>query len=174
MESRGFDLLSQPPLFYSILYPPFAECFLTKKENVYLKSSASGVTADQTCLEAFQELKLRKKLKYIIYKLSDNNSEIVVEEKAETATYDEFLEKLPKDDCRWAVYDFDFSTPDGERNKIVFYSWSPDDAKIKSKMLYSSSKDALRKTLNGVAFEVQGTDRDEVEYETVLEKVQRR
>jgi cofilin len=29
-------------------------------------------------------------------------------------------------------------------------------------MIYSSSKDALRKSLNGIALEVQGTDYDEV------------
>ncbi|KAG0350515.1 cofilin, partial [Gamsiella multidivaricata] len=137
-------------------------------------SSASGVQADPACLEAFQQLKLGKKLKYIVYKLSDDQKSIVVEKQAETATYDEFLKHLPENDCRWAVYDFDYSTADGDRNKIVFYTWAPDGAKIKSKMLYSSSKDALRRSLNGVAVEVQGTDADEVDHETVLEKVLRR
>lgn len=43
---------------------------------------------------------------------------------------------------------------------------SPDDAKIKNKMLYASSKDALRKTLVGIAAEIQGTDYSEVDHET--------
>ena len=68
-------------------------------------------------------MKIGRKLKFIIYKLSDDHKSIVVEKQAETATYDDFLETLPEDDCRWAVFDFDYSTPDGERNKIVFYSW---------------------------------------------------
>lgn len=38
-------------------------------------------------------------------------------------------------------------------------------------MIYSSSKDGLRRALNGVAAEVQGTDFSEVAFETVLEKV---
>ncbi|KAF8923552.1 cofilin, partial [Dissophora ornata] len=137
-------------------------------------SSASGVQADPECLTAFQELKLGKKLRYIVYKLSDDHKSIVVEKQAVTATYAEFLEHLPDDDCRWAVYDFDYKIADGERNKIVFYTWAPDNAKIKAKMLYSSSKDALRRSLNGVGVEIQGTDSDEVDYETVLEKVLRR
>lgn len=40
-------------------------------------------------------------------------------------------------------------------------------------MVYASSKDALRRALNGVAADVQGTDSSEVAYETVLEKVSR-
>jgi cofilin len=43
---------------------------------------------------------------------------------------------------------------------------SPDDAPVKSKMLFASSKDALRKALVGIHLEVQGTDSSEVEYET--------
>jgi hypothetical protein len=40
------------------------------------------------------------------------------------ADYDAFLEKLPKDDCVWGVYDFEFTKGDeGKRNKICFISW---------------------------------------------------
>lgn len=38
-------------------------------------------------------------------------------------------------------------------------------------MIYASSKDALRRALNGIAAEIQGTDYSEVAYEAVLEKV---
>jgi hypothetical protein len=43
---------------------------------------------------------------------------------------------------------------------------SPDDAKIKNKMLFASSKDALRRALVGIAVEIQGTDSSEVAYES--------
>jgi len=42
----------------------------------------------------------------------------------------------------------------------------PDSAKIKEKMVYSSSKDALKRSLTGIALEIQGTDFDEVSYAT--------
>ena len=48
---------------------------------------------------------------------------------------------------------------------------SPDSAKVKSKMLYASSKDAIRKKLVGVANEIQATDAAEVSYDTVLDRV---
>ncbi|KAI8089676.1 uncharacterized protein BX664DRAFT_333627 [Halteromyces radiatus] len=135
---------------------------------------SSGVSVNPQCLELYQEFKLRKKYKYIIFKLSDDLSEIVVENSAETGTYDDFLQKLPADEPRYAVYDFDYEKPgEGQRSKITFYSWIPDTAKVRQKMLYASSKDAIRKQLIGLAIEIQGTDFSEVDHETVLEKASR-
>lgn len=45
-----------------------------------------------------------------------------------------------------------------------FYFRTPDTAKVRSKMLYASSKDALRRNLVGIAIEVQGTDLSEVRH----------
>ncbi|KAI8994228.1 recombinant Actophorin [Trametes punicea] len=136
---------------------------------------ASGVGVNPECLEAYQDLKLGKKAKYIIFTLSKDNTEIVVEKKSPpTSTYDDFLQDLPEGECRWAVYDFDYEKEDGsKRSKITFYSWSPDDSKVKQKMLFASSKDALRRSLVGIASEIQGTDYSEVAHENVLDKVSR-
>lgn len=48
---------------------------------------------------------------------------------------------------------------------------APETAKIKPKMLYASSKDALRKKLVGIATEIQGTDLSEIAHDVVLDKV---
>jgi cofilin len=40
-------------------------------------------------------------------------------------------------------------------------------------MLYSSSKDALKKKLVGIAIEVQATDQSEIGFDSVKEKVSR-
>ncbi|KAF9107291.1 cofilin [Mortierella sp. AM989] len=139
-----------------------------------MASSASGVQADPACLESFQDMKLKKKYKYIIFKLNATATSIVVDQKAETASYEEFYKVLSESSPCWAVFDFDFVNSEGaDRTKLVFYTWTPDTAKIKEKMLYASSKDALRKSLTGVNVEIQGTDKDEINYDTVLEKVNR-
>lgn len=149
-------------------------------------------------MEAFQDLKLKKKYRFIIYKINDNNTEIVVEKTVEDADYDTFVASLPADQCRYCVYDFQYDTAgEGIRNKILFYVWSvtwtaiitfatsrrlnqiyldtnirsPDTSKIKQKMLYAASKDALRKKLDGIYTEIQCTDLSEVSHETVLDKV---
>ena len=46
------------------------------------------------CITKFNELKLNKKLKFIIYKLSDDYKEIVIEETSENGDWDFFREKL--------------------------------------------------------------------------------
>lgn len=119
------------------------------------------------------ELKLRKKFRYIIYRLNEDNTSIVIEKKVETCgKYEDFTGELPEDDCRYAVFDFEFEKSPGEgmRNKICFIVWVPDTSKVRQKMLYASSKDAIRKKLAGVAAEVQATDMSEVSYDALLEK----
>jgi len=135
---------------------------------------SSGVTVNPDCLEQFTQLKLKKKAKYIIFTLNKDNTEIVVEKSSDSQSYDDFIKDLPEDGCRWAVYDLEFEKEDGgKRNKICFYSWAPDDAKVKAKMVFASSKDALRRSLVGISTEIQGTDFSEVAYEIVLDKASR-
>ena len=77
------------------------------------------------CLSAYQELKLGKKSKYIIFGLSSDNTEIVVLKTSNSHEYDDFLADLPENECRWAVYDFEFEKEGGagKRNKLTFFSW---------------------------------------------------
>lgn len=51
---------------------------------------------------------------------------------------------------------------------------APDAAKVKPKMMYTSSKDGLRKKLVGIGSEIQATDRAEIDHASVTEKVNRK
>ena len=133
---------------------------------------SSGVAVNDACMSAFQELKMNKKLKFILFKLNDDLTEVVVD-KTSNGTYEEFLGLLPKKGCRYAVFDLEFDFGEGPRSKIIFFTWSPDESKIKEKMLYASSKDSIRKKLVGVQTEIQATDFSEVAKEVVLDKVAR-
>ena len=84
-----------------------------------------SVTLTPDCVTKFNELKLGKEIKYIIYKLSDDNKEIVVEETSNEPDWDVFRQKLvdakSKDKRgnlgagpRYAVYDFDYELASGE------------------------------------------------------------
>jgi len=136
---------------------------------------ASGAGVSDECIQKYQELKLGHALKYIIFKLSDDFSQVIVEKTAPAnASYDEFKAGLPSNDCRYAVFDFEFTAKEGgQRNKIVFILWAPDSAKVKAKMLYTSTKADFRKKLVGIATEVQATDASEIAYEAILEKAAR-
>lgn len=146
--------------------------------------SQSGATVSQECLTAYNELKLAKKLKYIIFKLSDNYKEIEVEHSSEEPDWEEFRNKLITATSksrsgavgkgpRYAVYDFEYelASGDGIRNKIAFIAWSPDDAGVQPKMIYASSKEALRRSLTGIATELQANDPDDIEYDTIVKTI---
>lgn len=137
--------------------------------------SRSGVSVADESLTAFNELKLGKKYTFIIYALSEDKTQIVVKETSSDSDYDNFLEKLPENDCLYAVYDFEYeiSAGEGKRSKMIFFAWSPDTAPIRAKMVYAASKDALRRALNGISTDIQGTDLSEVSYETILQTVSR-
>ncbi|KAK0740657.1 hypothetical protein B0T18DRAFT_440241 [Schizothecium vesticola] len=150
-----------------------------------MNRSLNPATVAPECITAYNDLKLSKKYKYVIYKLSDDNKEIVVDTTSDNgAEYDDFREALINAKTksksgavgkgpRYAVYDFEYqlSSGEGTRNKITFIAWSPDDAGIMAKMVYASSKEALKRSLPGIATELQANDADDIEYDTVIKAV---
>lgn len=75
-------------------------------------------------MEKYQELKLGKKFKYIIFNIAPDNKEIIVQKTSTSLEFEDFVNDLPETECRWAVYDFEFEKPGaGVRNKLVFFSW---------------------------------------------------
>ena len=75
-------------------------------------------------MSKFNELKLGKSIKYIIYKLSDDYKEIVVEEESSNGDWEQFQNKLLTAKAsykgkegkgpRYAVYDFQYELEGGE------------------------------------------------------------
>merc|ERR1712154_263380 len=87
------------------------------------------------------------------------------------APFEDFCSKLPESDCRYAVLDVEIDTKSGaSTNKLIFVAWSDDNASVKPKMLYASSKDALKKTLSGINEEYQATDRGDL----ILSEIQKK
>lgn len=99
------------------------------------------VSVAPECIQAFNDLKLGKSTKWIIYKISDDWKEIVVEETSTDPDYSKFREKLTNAKSknkrgeegiggRYAVFDVEYDADGGEgkRSKITFISWVPDDA----------------------------------------------
>ena len=92
-----------------------------------------SVSVKEECVSVFNELKLGKDVKWIIYKISDDWTEIVVEETSKDADYATFREKLinakSKDrkgnegvGGRYAVYDveYDLESGEGKRYGLAF------------------------------------------------------
>jgi len=145
---------------------------------------ASGVKVADECVDSYEMMKQKRKYKYCIYKLSDNLKEIVIdkvydnpgcEDKPTTqGDYGPFWDYLNEvqanRDCRYACYDIRYVTSEGgHRNKLTFIVFCPDEANVKKKMLYASSKDALKNKLIGT-LEIQASDLDELVLPDVVAK----
>lgn len=124
-------------------------------------------------MDAFQDIKLGHKHKYIIFRLSADLTQVIVEKKADLSeTYDDFLSfmKCQEKKCLYAVYDFGYMHNEMQRQKLVFVAWAPENADVKQKMLYSSSKQAFRGKLKGIGLDLQGNDFSDLEVGEVITK----
>jgi cofilin len=73
----------------------------------------------------FMELQRKKVHRYVIFKIKEKKMEVVVEKTGEPSeSYEDFTASLPDNDCRYAVYDFDFMTSENcQKSKIFFIAW---------------------------------------------------
>jgi len=135
---------------------------------------AAAVGVHDDCVNKYNELKLAKSSRYIVYKLNDAFTEISIEKVAPpTASWEDFERDLPRDDCRYGVFDFEYEKEGGQRNKLVFILWCPETSAVKHKMIYTSAKDCLRKKLVGIGTGLQATDASEISKAEVLARVDR-
>lgn len=174
------------------------------------------MTVADVCKTTYEEIKKDKKHRYVIFYIKDERQIDVEVIGPRDAAYDAFLEDLQKGgsgECRYGLYDFEYThqcqgtseviipsfsyhlyslcdilsareklSPNRKRyyssflqaskkQKLFLMSWCPDTAKVKKKMLYSSSFDALKKSLVGVQKYIQATDLSEASEEAVEEKL---
>lgn len=127
-------------------------------------NAASGMAVDDDCKLKFLELKAKRTYRFIVFKIEEKQKQVVVEKLGEPSdSYENFTASLPADECRYAVYDFDFVTDENcQKSKIIFIAWSPDTSKVRSKMIYASSKDRFKRELDGIQVELQATDPTEM------------
>ncbi|OIV91896.1 hypothetical protein TanjilG_17888 [Lupinus angustifolius] len=115
------------------------------------------------CKLKFMELKAKRTYRFIVYKIEDK--QVIVEKLGEpTQGYEDFAASLPADECRYAVYDFEYLTEGNvPKSRIFFIGWSPDASRVRSKMIYASSKDRFKRELDGIQIELQATDPTEMD-----------
>uniref|UniRef100_A0A452XNV2 ADF-H domain-containing protein n=5 Tax=Triticeae TaxID=147389 RepID=A0A452XNV2_AEGTS len=134
-----------------------------------MANAASGMAVDDECKLKFLELKAKRTHRFIIYKIDDKKKMVVVEKVGEPAlNYEDFAASLPTNECRYAIFDYDFVTEENcQKSKIFFVAWSPDTARVRSKMIYASSKERFKRELDGIQVELQATDPTEVGFDVI-------
>ena len=89
------------------------------------------------CLKAFQEVKVRRKYRYVVFGMNNKQDEITVERKCPVGEqsslspkekYEKFLDILQKKqlggNCCYALYDLNYSRSNGQpRQRMILISW---------------------------------------------------
>ncbi|KAL6086632.1 hypothetical protein STEG23_009810 [Scotinomys teguina] len=126
---------------------------------------ASGVAVSDGVIKVFNDMKVRKssmpeelkkRKKAMLFCLSEDKKNIILEEGKETLVdvgqtvddpYTTFVKMLPDKDCHYALYDATYEIKESKKEDLVFIFWAPESAPLKGKMIYASSKDAIKKKL---------------------------
>mmetsp|Transcript_16895 Transcript_16895/g.21693 ORF Transcript_16895/g.21693 Transcript_16895/m.21693 type:complete len:143 (-) Transcript_16895:205-633(-) len=139
---------------------------------------ATGVGVADDLIEQFEAFKLQREpynLRFYTYKIEDGL--IVVDQTGpREATYEDFCGCFldNPDDPRYGLFDLEYQTDDGRpTSKLILFSYAPDTAGVRAKMLYSGSKAALKSVLTGVTVNITATDASELDYDTVLQAAKR-
>merc|ERR1711941_117565 len=115
--------------------------FLTSARPT-LRTSRRQRSTDTSCSTS------RRRRVFVVESVGDRDS-----------SYDDYLNDLQKGgdgECRYGLYDYEYehqcqgTTESSKKQKLFLMAWCPDSAKIKKKMLYSTTFDALKKSLVGV------------------------
>lgn len=94
--------------------------------NCYESEQATtGMWVTEECKSSFMEMKWKKVHRYIVFKIDERSRLVTVDKVGGPGeNYDDLAASLPNDDCRYAVFDFDFVTVDNcRKSKIFFIAW---------------------------------------------------
>eukprot|EP00117_Sycon_ciliatum_P003122 scpid33064/ scgid8048/ Probable serine/threonine-protein kinase DDB_G0267514 len=129
---------------------------------------SSGITISTIALTMFADMKIRNSKKYIGLHVSNQDGcrkiNVAFHQNGvgvTTAQQDErwfatMVGKLPHDQPRFVLFDLLYSRTRDQRSndvhiacKLILVFWCPDSASVGQKMIYASSKGALRQQLGG-------------------------
>merc|ERR1711970_1620971 len=144
-----------------------AEQFISRMK----RQATSGVVVADESKVAFDDLKLKRKFRYIIFYIKEFTSINVETLGNIDASYDDFLHDLQKSGkCRYGLYSYIYDQCPGTtstREKMVMMLWKPDSCKIRAKMSYDSSFPNIKRELLGISKDFKATEPTEVAAENV-------
>ncbi|KAK4473132.1 hypothetical protein MN116_004316 [Schistosoma mekongi] len=132
----------------------------------------SGIRCQQSCIEAFEALKIHKHQRYLLFRICNKKEIEFLAGGDRKKNYDDLKNELIKaameGDGRYAVYDYE---TEGQAATLIFILWVPSSLDPKVKLLYAASKEAFKAKLDGVKHEVQINDVDEIDEQEIYRKV---
>jgi cofilin len=140
---------------------------------------ATVVMFSDECVKASQAVKSGK-ARYCIFVVNANAFEIyhlqeTKEEEDCQEQWNAFANHLPKDKCAYCFVNFSYMSPTDqvERSKVVFVLWSPENAKMKEKMMTAFSANGVLNKIGegGISARIQAGCSSTIDYNVVVEHV---
>ncbi|GAB1598227.1 cofilin-like [Argonauta hians] len=145
---------------------------------------SSGITVSQEAIDKFQDIKNGKKTRFCMFHLNENQTTIIPGKsiskpekldlgiEAVKTEWAEFCDSLSDNECFYIIYDLNYQKDVGaRRDKILFVCWCPEKAPIRCKMMFSSTRSAIKKAFNGIQVEIQACDLDDLSFDEVQQRV---
>merc|ERR1712020_201726 len=153
---------------------------IRKYNNLKVKMAMSGVRLDEACKVKYDEVQKKHMHRYVTFHIKDDK-EIVVDKVGErSATFNDFVDAVKQkdgnsEDCRYAILDYEFTleaqgTEASQRDAILLVMYCPENARIKKKMIYSSSFDTVKRAFNGVKKAFNINDESDLTEDFIKEK----
>lgn len=145
----------------------------------------SSPTVRTDCVERYSELNrgVSPLWRYVLYKLNEDETEIIVDHCCPMSSTEEEIVKLWKEKISgqhpcWIVMTISFLVSNGgKRDKTTLISWIPDTIhretlkeSAKVKMMSLGCSGALKKALKGVVCYVESNTPDELSFDYLLTK----
>lgn len=122
----------------------------------------SGIHMKDEHVDLFNELKIDKKHRFLVFGLNSTNNGIdLISVGSKESKLADLKEHLPSNDCRFVVYDFDtqtFENPPRDTSRLLFILWAPDAAPIKRKVPAVSTKGEFKAQFVGIQKDLQISD----------------
>jgi ABC-type proline/glycine betaine transport system substrate-binding protein len=69
------------------------------------------------------------------------------------------------------LYDTSFETKVYRKEELMFFLWAPEQAPLKSKMVYAGSKDTINKKFPGIKHEYQANGPEDLNQTSIAERL---
>ncbi|KAM0948252.1 putative actin-depolymerizing factor domain, ADF/Cofilin, ADF-H/Gelsolin-like domain superfamily [Dioscorea sansibarensis] len=129
-----------------------------------MANAASGMAVNDDCKLKFLELKAKRTHRFIVFKIDEKLKQVIVEKVGEPMLgYEDFAASLPANECRYAIYDFDFVTEENcQKSKIFFIACKIFFIACKKQDAVCKLKGPFKRELDGIQVELQATDPTEM------------
>ncbi len=176
IDKRNFNFKGWYSINYRILIDNKSLVKLNKHTHIKIQMPELDIAVADNVIQVFRDMKMKNIYRYAVFAIKENVIEIETLGGAD-ASHQEFLEKLLKDECRYATLNMNFELPsgdngvkEGERSKTVFVAWVPHNSNAKSRFVYTAAKIPFKRKLGGLNLDICAAEYDDLTEGKVLSK----